>query len=107
MKQLLTIEFIKLRKLKSLQIIFLIYAVISPVAIYTISKFITNFMTFFLPKDYSPFAFPDVWAVATYSASYFNILMGVLARSEEHTSELQSRPHLVCRLLLEKKNKHL
>src|SRR5690554_7757091 len=26
------------------------------------------------------------------------------ARSEEHTSELQSRPHLVCRLLLEKKN---
>src|SRR5690554_7465006 len=26
-----------------------------------------------------------------------------LIRSEEHTSELQSRPHLVCRLLLEKK----
>src|SRR5690554_7224467 len=28
-----------------------------------------------------------------------------LSRSEEHTSELQSRPHLVCRLLLEKKKK--
>src|SRR5436305_1137641 len=28
-------------------------------------------------------------------------------RSEEHTSELQSRPHLVCRLLLEKKKKRL
>src|SRR5690554_7659983 len=27
-------------------------------------------------------------------------------RSEEHTSELQSRPHLVCRLLLEKKKQH-
>src|SRR5256884_6893666 len=27
-------------------------------------------------------------------------------RSEEHTSELQSRLHLVCRLLLEKKNNH-
>src|SRR5690554_7544993 len=27
-----------------------------------------------------------------------------IVRSEEHTSELQSRPHLVCRLLLEKKN---
>src|SRR5690554_7734348 len=26
------------------------------------------------------------------------------SRSEEHTSELQSRPHLVCRLLLEKTN---
>src|SRR3712207_8072120 len=29
----------------------------------------------------------------------------VAARSEEHTSELQSRQYLVCRLLLEKKNK--
>src|SRR5690554_7308282 len=28
---------------------------------------------------------------------------GAVLRSEEHTSELQSRPHLVCRLLLEKK----
>src|SRR3989442_11603566 len=28
-------------------------------------------------------------------------------RSEEHTSELQSRPHLVCRLLLEKKKKKM
>src|SRR5690554_7392269 len=27
-----------------------------------------------------------------------------LGRSEEHTSELQSRPHLVCRLRLKKKN---
>src|SRR3712207_8237020 len=30
-----------------------------------------------------------------------------LIRSEEHTSELQSRQYLVCRLLLEKKKKHL
>src|SRR3989442_9586353 len=30
---------------------------------------------------------------------------GKTTRSEEHTSELQSRPHLVCRLLLEKKKK--
>src|SRR5262245_64052782 len=30
-----------------------------------------------------------------------------LARSEEHTSELQSLRHLVCRLLLEKKNRHV
>src|SRR5258707_2472344 len=28
-------------------------------------------------------------------------------RSEEHTSELQSRQYLVCRLLLEKKKKHI
>src|SRR5207249_9950650 len=32
-------------------------------------------------------------------------LVGVNARSEEHTSELQSRFDLVCRLLLEKKKK--
>src|SRR5690606_39697701 len=30
----------------------------------------------------------------------------VLVRSEEHTSELQSRENLVCRLLLEKKKDH-
>src|SRR5690554_7279898 len=30
-------------------------------------------------------------------------LIALIQRSEEHTSELQSRPHLVCRLLLEKK----
>src|SRR3989442_6926981 len=32
-----------------------------------------------------------------------NGLLHAVLRSEEHTSELQSRPHLVCRLLLEKK----
>src|SRR6266498_2395177 len=33
-----------------------------------------------------------------------SLLRALRMRSEEHTSELQSRPHLVCRLLLEKKN---
>src|SRR5690625_7118820 len=32
-------------------------------------------------------------------------VIGLSGRSEEHTSELQSRGHLVCRLLLEKKKK--
>src|SRR5690554_7322001 len=32
-------------------------------------------------------------------------LIKLKIRSEDHTSELQSRPHLVCRLLLEKKKK--
>src|SRR5256884_457497 len=39
---------------------------------------------------------------------FFGDIMGrssTVKRSEEHTSELQSRLHLVCRLLLEKKNK--
>src|SRR5690554_7589874 len=42
-----------------------------------------------------------VLAMATLPA--WNFVLQRL-RSEEHTSELQSRPHLVCRLLLEKKN---
>src|SRR3989442_8722994 len=37
------------------------------------------------------------------SATFF--FLAEIIRSEEHTSELQSRPHLVCRLLLEKKKK--
>src|SRR5258707_6642744 len=36
-----------------------------------------------------------------------NACVSALARSEEHTSELQSRQYLVCRLLLEKKHKHI
>src|SRR3712207_1834356 len=34
------------------------------------------------------------------------LVLYLLGRSEEHTSELQSRQYLVCRLLLEKKKKH-
>src|SRR5436305_8557222 len=36
---------------------------------------------------------------------YESLIHPLTIRSEEHTSELQSRPHLVCRLLLEKKKK--
>src|SRR2546422_3300751 len=41
---------------------------------------------------------------AEFIESYRN---GDAGRSEEHTSELQSRLHLVCRLLLEKKKKYI
>src|SRR5206468_9449576 len=44
------------------------------------------------------------WSVLTTSGANLGITVGGLAvRSEEHTSELQSRSDLVCRLLLEKK----
>src|SRR5690554_3039969 len=48
---------------------------------------------------------PDITRIIT-SMGFDRIFIIVRepARSEEHTSELQSRPHLVCRLLLEKKN---
>src|SRR5690554_7183807 len=39
-----------------------------------------------------------------YSRSRVSVTPGNWPRSEEHTSELQSRPHLVCRLLRAKKS---
>src|SRR2546422_4284592 len=42
---------------------------------------------------------------AAHAEAPADLLPQQLARSEEHTSELQSRLHLVCRLLLEKKKK--
>src|SRR5690554_7198709 len=44
------------------------------------------------------------WWRAEDSGVVLPIMIANGRRSEEHTSELQSRPHLVCRLLLEKKN---
>src|SRR5690625_5312057 len=46
----------------------------------------------------------DVGAVLLDSADHRLDVGGADGRSEEHTSELQSRGQLVCRLLLEKKN---
>src|SRR5687768_18061163 len=44
-------------------------------------------------------------AIATAATAMTHFLECIPSRSEEHTSELQSRLHLVCRLLLEKKKK--
>src|SRR2546423_12004502 len=38
---------------------------------------------------------------------HFPLGIALVVRSEVHTSELQSLAYLVCRLLLEKKNKHI
>src|SRR3712207_7964541 len=43
----------------------------------------------------------------TLARSFGNLPPLIGKRSEEHTSELQSRQYLVCRLLLEKKNKNI
>src|SRR2546422_8222676 len=47
----------------------------------------------------------SVLTVCRSAAALFSGRLQKSARSEEHTSELQSRLHLVCRLLLEKKKK--
>src|SRR5258708_21731813 len=46
------------------------------------------------------------WVVTTQETESLTDIKGLSSRSEEHTSELQSPDHLVCRLLLEKK-KHI
>src|SRR5690606_41319176 len=50
-----------------------------------------------MPESYIRFARPFLGLVA------FPAMLFAALRSEEHTSELQSRENLVCRLLLEKK----
>src|SRR5690606_40499618 len=40
------------------------------------------------------------------SFASYTVMLSLETRSEEHTSELQSRENLVCRLLLEKKNQY-
>src|SRR3712207_7567285 len=47
----------------------------------------------------------DGWRPARGELKVFCVVDEETGRSEEHTSELQSRQYLVCRLLLEKKNK--
>src|SRR3712207_7335939 len=54
------------------------------------------------PTSGNPNTFSHIWAIRL-SFSF----LGLTIRSEEHTSELQSRQYLVCRLLLEKKKNNL
>src|SRR5690625_5491326 len=59
------------------------------------------------PAGRYPSVVPD-WGVLPHrEADVSPRVCQLLRRSEEHTSELQSRGHLVCRLLLEKKQKSL
>src|SRR5258708_16117534 len=51
-----------------------------------------------------------LWAKCAWNSPLFSTTGGMspcMSRSEEHTSELQSPDHLVCRLLLEKKKKRI
>src|SRR5690606_39829285 len=55
-----------------------------------------------VPKEYGGLGLNHVGKAVVFEAAGYSMLGPV--RSEEHTSELQSRENLVCRLLLEKKN---
>src|SRR3712207_9011858 len=65
------------------------------------SKFFSNDFSYFIASSIIPLS-KNGFISPTHRKPF--LLCSV--RSEEHTSELQSRQYLVCRLLLEKKKKH-
>src|SRR5438445_6894507 len=56
-------------------------------------------------RQFDAIGIPFYTGSGAYAYSYKLHWLGAQHRSEEHTSELQSRQYLVCRLLLEKKKK--
>src|SRR5439155_27363547 len=78
-----------------------------PTEIYTLS--LHDALPIFGPRMFSAGAMidgvPPTYANATGISTPDQARRAVDQRSEEHTSELQSRGHLVCRLLLEKKKR--
>src|SRR3712207_7831133 len=56
-----------------------------------------------------PLSMSDIFTATDIKNIFINMKNKIvlLLRSEEHTSELQSRQYLVCRLLLEKKKKNI
>src|SRR5256886_8608525 len=60
-----------------------------------------------LPLEVVNYATPFLQALYRAFTDTDASLLEINPRSEEHTSELQSQSNLVCRLLLEKKNKHI
>src|SRR5260370_26751827 len=57
------------------------------------------------PRRIASNSIPSTVSRLTRALCHFSSLLSRESRSEEHTSELQSHLNLVCRLLLEKKNK--
>src|SRR3712207_8324570 len=78
--------------------------------IYTLSLHDALPISYTAPRTPTEEALAEIWAavlgVERVSVEESFFALGGHSRSEEHTSELQSRQYLVCRLLLEKKKKH-
>src|SRR5260370_26577398 len=84
----------------------------------TLFPYPTLFRSILKPAEETPAAIAQIvrcFVDAGLPSGVLNLVFGIpkdvsrhlLARSEEHTSELQSHLNLVCRLLLEKKKKRL
>src|SRR5690554_7538070 len=75
---------------------YLIYLVIFIISLFLAPLLLDNLNDFY-------YFYPIAIILVTLGFTIINSIYEFTIRSEEHTSELQSRPHLVCRLLLEKK----
>lgn len=81
MNKLLAIELGKLWKLNSLRVLLVLYFALSPLVVYALYSFFNTFMGPMLAMsggEWDPLVFPDIWSFATYSSSFFNVLMGVI-----------------------------
>src|SRR5690625_5945037 len=77
----------------------------APPAVTAARSVTRNLFILYYPLKLADLAFSAASAERAQSAWSFRVSSRQSSlRSEEHTSELQSRGHLVCRLLLEKKN---
>src|SRR5690606_39807465 len=73
---------------------------------YSVAGIIIVLLTHGMETTFFRFALDEKDSKKLISTAFFSVLFAALSfliRSEEHTSELQSRENLVCRLLLEKK----
>src|SRR5436853_4467462 len=69
----------------------------------TLFPYTTLFRSICVPRPSRKRPWDASWRSYAVCASVIGLRANAIARSEEHTSELQSLRHLVCRLLLEKK----
>ena len=74
MRDLVAIEWMKLRRLATMKVILIIYALTVPVIYYCLSYI--KLGPFSMPE--SIFQFPDSYNFAAYIASWFNLLIGVI-----------------------------
>lgn len=82
MKQLLSIEWLKLRKLTAFHIITLIFIVIVPLWMFAMNLWFqalsSNKELHFFPSTKELWSFPTVWRFVTYSASWFIFLFSIV-----------------------------
>src|SRR2546422_7316988 len=73
----------------------------------TLFPYTTLFRSLLSSYPSAVIVYPVSWNHAASATISISASLNFESRSEEHTSELQSRLHLVCRLLLEKKKKNI